>query len=153
YLLLRTQLIWFPWLIVCVQIGVALSWSVLFNSVQLYVEKRLYQQTLALYLSPKLVKKFSRNANLLKVGAEKQELTLVFTDIADFTSISDGLDSNALEKMMNEYFQVSVGDCIHPCDGTVVKFIGDAIFAFWNAPELQDDHAFRACEAALHFRK
>ena len=153
YLLLRREFIWFPWLIVCAQTGAALSWSVLFNSVQLYVEKRLYEHTLGLYLSPKLVEKFARNSNLLKVGAEKHELTLFFSDIEDFTSISEGLDPDALAEMMNQYFEISVAESVHRTDGTVVRYIGDAIFAFWNAPELQADHAFRACEAALHMRR
>ncbi len=153
HLLMRHNLIWFPWMIVCAQTGVALSWSVLFNSVQLYVEKRLYEHTLGLYLSPKLVQKFSRDSNLLKLGAQKHELTLFFSDIADFTSISEGLHPDALATMMNQYFEVTVAESVHRTDGTVVKYIGDAIFAFWNAPELQADHAFRACEAALHLRK
>jgi len=63
------------------------------------------------------------------------------------------MDSDELALTMNEYFQGAVGDCIHPNDGTVVKYIGDAIFAFWNAPEPQGDHAIRACEAALLFRE
>jgi adenylate cyclase len=89
----------------------------------------------------------------LKPGAEKQMLTLFFSDIANFTSLSEGLDSDALAKLMNEYFEVAVSLCIHKTDGTVVKYIGDAIFAFWNAPELQPDHQLRACEAALRFRE
>ena len=153
FLLMSRELIWFPWLICCVQIGLALSWSVLFNSVQLYVEKRLYEHTLGLYLSPKLVKKFSRNSNLLKPGAEKHELTLLFSDIEDFTAISEGLHPDVLADLMNRYFEACIVEGMHRTDGTVVKFIGDAIFAFWNAPELQPDHAFRACEAALHLQK
>jgi adenylate cyclase len=53
---------------------------------------------------------------------------------------------------MNAYFQSAVDDCIHFTEGTIVKYIGDAIFAFWNAPDPQDDHPFRAAEAALRFR-
>jgi adenylate cyclase len=52
---------------------------------------------------------------------------------------------------MNTYFQAAVGDCIHKTDGTVAKFLGDGIFSFWNAPDKQEDHAFRACEAARRF--
>ncbi len=152
YVLLRRELVWFPWLIGAVQIGVAFSWSVLFNSVQLYVQKRLYEHTLGLYLSPKLVKKFARSPALLKPGAEQQTLTLFFSDIENFTSISEGLDSDELAALMNHYFQTAVSECIHKTDGTVAKYIGDAIFAFWNAPDAQADHALRACEAALHFR-
>jgi adenylate cyclase len=63
------------------------------------------------------------------------------------------MDSDELAAMMNEYFQGAVGSCVHRTDGTVVKYIGDAIFALWNAPEFQPDHAARACAAALHFRE
>ena len=144
---------WFPWLIVIVaQIPVAIVWSVTYNSVRLLVEKRLVEQSLGLYLSPKLVKKFASNPKLMKPGAEKQLLTILFSDIAGFTTISEGMDSDELARLMNEYFQNAVHNCIHATDGTVVKYIGDAIFAFWNAPDPQGDHAYRACEAALRFR-
>src|ERR1700722_12661892 len=143
---------WFPWLIVvAVQIPVAIVWAVTYNSVRLHVEKRLVEQSLALYLSPKLGKKFAANPKLMKPGAEKQLLTILFTDIADFTAISEGMDSDELARLMNVYFQRGVQNCIHATDGTVVKYIGDAIFAFWNAPDPQGDHAYRACEAALRF--
>jgi adenylate cyclase len=147
------QLTWFPWLIAVVQVGVAIAWSILFNSIQLYVQRRLYEQTLSLYLSPKLVRKFSSNPDLLKPGAEKQVLTFFFSDIENFTSMSEDMDSDHLAEMMNHYFGAAVSGCIHATDGTVVKYIGDAIFAFWNAPEPQDNHAMRACEAALSFRE
>jgi adenylate cyclase len=146
---------WFPWLImVMVQIPAAWGWSVLHHWVQGQLERQFLEQSLSMYLSPKLVKKFSRDKDLslLQPGAEKQKLTILFSDIASFTSISEGMDSDELAKMMNEYFEGAVGTCIHPTDGTVVKYIGDAIFAFWNAPEPQNDHAVRACQAALQFR-
>jgi adenylate cyclase len=147
--------IWFPWMIiVAAQIPIALLWSVVFNSVQLYVENRLYRQSLQMYLSPKLVKKFAseQNRDLLKPGAKKELLTVLFSDIASFTSISEGMDSDDLARLMNNYFQSAVSQCIHATDGTIVKYIGDAIFAFWNAPDAQIDHAMRGCEAALRFR-
>jgi adenylate cyclase len=145
--------LWFAWeIIVLAQLPLAWAFSVAFNSVQLYVEKQKVEQSLALYLSPKLVKQFAKNPKLLKPGAEKQLLTILFSDIASFTSISEGMDSDDLAKSMNEYFQSAVQNCIFSTDGTVVKYIGDAIFAFWNAPELQGDHSYRACEAALRFR-
>jgi adenylate cyclase len=153
YFLVTRAHYWFPWLIVVLaQIPVALVWSVSFNTVQLYVEKRLVEQSLSLYLSPKLVKKFAKDPTLLKPGALKQMLTILFSDIAGFTSISEGMDPDELARLMNEYFQGAVSHCIHETDGTVVKYIGDAIFAFWNAPDPQGDHAFLACDAALRFR-
>jgi adenylate cyclase len=154
YLVFVQQRLWFPWMIiVAAQIPVALLWSVSFNSVQMYVQNRLYQQSLEMYLSPKLVKKFSTDRTLLRPGAQKQVITALFSDIADFTSISEGMDSDDLAHLMNHYFDTAVTHCIHVTDGAVVKYIGDAIFAIWNAPEHQHDHALRACEAALLFRE
>ena len=145
--------LWFPWMIIiAAQIPIALLWSVVFNSVQLYVQNKLFEQTLSFYLSPKLVKKFASNKELLKPGAKKETLTILFSDIASFTSISEGMDSDELALHMNKYFESAVTQCIHYTDGTIVKYIGDAIFSFWNAPDLQADHQLRACEAALRFR-
>ena len=91
-------------------------------------------------------------AESLKPGAEKQLLTILFTDIEGFTSFSEGMDSDELARFMNRYFETAVTQGVHKTDGTVVKYIGDAIFAFWNAPEQQSDHSARACEAALQLR-
>jgi adenylate cyclase len=144
---------WFPWLIpVTIQIPVALVWSVAYNSVQIYVEKQKVEQSLSLFLPPRLVKKFASDPTLLKPGAKKQELTILFSDIAGFTTITEGMDPDTLAALMNAYFQISVDDCIHFTEGTIVKYIGDAIFAFWNAPDPQDDHAYRAAVAAIRFR-
>jgi adenylate cyclase len=152
YLLFRHTLAWFPWTIMVVQIFTALVCAIVFNSVRLYVQNKLYEQSLALYLSPKLVRKFANNRDLLRPGAKKETLTILFSDIAGFTTLSEGMDSDDLARHMNIYFQTAVAECIHHTDGTIVKYIGDAIFAFWNAPDLQRDHALRACEAALLFR-
>jgi len=148
-----SNLSWFVVFLVAVQIGFAMVVSTSYNAIQAYVLKRLAEQTLALYLSPKLVKQYVAEGKILKPEAHKQLLTLFFTDIADFTRISEGMDSDHLRDMMNNYFETAVSQCIHKTDGTVVKYIGDAIFAFWNAPEAQADHQQRACEAMLHFRK
>lgn len=147
------RLSWFVWFIVAIQVAWGLVISVIYNSLQAYVAKRLAEHTLSLYLSPKLVKKFASEPKLMQPGAEKQTLTLFFSDIADFTKMSEGMDSDELAHLMNEYFETAVSKCIHKTDGTVVKYIGDAIFAFWNAPEPQTDHALRACQAALLFRE
>src|SRR6201999_444877 len=95
---------WFAWMVmVVVQIPLALIWSVVFNSVQLYVERRLFEQTLGLYLSHKLVKKFANNPKLRQPGAQKQLLTILFTDIANFTTISEKMEGNELQRVMNQY--------------------------------------------------
>lgn len=143
---------WFPWLIiVAVQIPVAMLWSITFNAARLYVQRQLLRQSLNLYLSPRLVKAFlgRKDRDFLKPGADKQEVTILFSDIAGFTAATEGMDSDELARSMNEYFQRMVENGIHPQDGTVIKFIGDSIFALWNAPEIQQDHAARACKAAV----
>jgi len=150
--ILRDGNLWFPWLLPVTQVGVVWVVSVTVNSFRLYLERRLYEQTLALYLSPKLVKKFAHDEKFRQPGAEKQTITILFSDIANFTSIAEGMDSDELARLMNIYFEKAVKEAIHATDGTVVKYIGDAIFSFWNAPDQQTDHAARACEAALRFR-
>ena len=150
-----SQRLWLPWLlIVAVQLPLALIFSILFNSVKLYVQKQLLEQSIRAYLSPKLVKAFASRSdeNFLKPGAVKQQLSILFSDIEGFTSLSEGMDSSDLANLMNGYFEATVSKGIHATDGTVVKYIGDAIFAFWNAPEPQDDHATRACEAAIQIQ-
>jgi adenylate cyclase len=144
---------WFPWIIPIIQISLATILSVAYNTIQIYVEKQKVEQSLGLYLPRRLVKKFASNPELLKPGAKKQMLTILFSDIAGFTTITEGMDPDELAKLMNAYFQVSVDECIHYTEGTIVKYIGDAIFAFWNAPDPQDDHPYRAAEAALRFRE
>lgn len=150
--LFNQKLVWFPWLIILVQVVVALAWSILFNSVQFYVQQRLYEHTLTRFLPPTLVRKFAGNPELLKPGAVEQPISIFFSDIADFTELSRNIDSDALAKLMNNYFETAVSRCIHPTEGTIAKYIGDAIFAFWNAPDPQADHPWRACAAALRFR-
>ncbi|MFM1768680.1 MAG: hypothetical protein RJA22_1209 [Verrucomicrobiota bacterium] len=147
---------WFPWVPVVAQIFVAMNWAVIFNSIQLFVQKRLLEQTLGRYVSTKLVKRLAGDPDALRKftrpGARKQVVTVLFTDIAGFTGLSEHMDSDDLARQMNRYFESAVSRCIFPEDGTVVKYIGDSILALWNAPDDQPDHALRACRAALSFR-
>lgn len=153
--LFRSQRVWTPWLIWVLQPAAAFLFSITATSLRLYVQNQLLEQTVASYVGRKLARKYMREQrrDFLKPGARKQELTIFFSDIAGFTSISEGMDSSDLAQHMNQYFEAAVGQCIQATDGTVVKYIGDAIFAFWNAPDEQTDHAERACEAALLFRE
>lgn len=143
---------WFPWLIIVMaQIPVALAWSVLLNSIKLHVEKKNLEHSLHLHLSPNRVQQILRRPELLKPGAEKQEITILFTDIANFSRITGRMDPGDLFQLLNNYFEIALG-CIHKTDGTVIKLIGDAIFAIWNAPFQQKDHQARACQTALLLR-
>jgi adenylate cyclase len=149
YLLFKNSFTWFPWLIpVAVQLPIALALAVLYNSFQLYVQNRLLEQSLARHLSPARVKQMLKRPELLQPGAEKQLLTIMFTDIADFTKLAEGMDSDELAKLMNSYFEQAIS-CVHETDGFLVKLIGDALFAIWNAPIAQSDHQQRALKTAL----
>ena len=103
-----------------------------------YVPKALVQEILLKRLSPDL-------------GGERREVTLLFTDIADFTSITENMDPEQLMLNMSEYLQVTGVEILN-LGGTIDKFIGDAIMAFWNAPNMREEHATIACEAALRAR-
>lgn len=147
--------LWTSWLVLLIVVVVAWFYSISVNSVRLYLRNQLLMQTLSRYLSPKLSRQFvgEKGEALMRPGAAKRELTVFFSDIAGFTTISEGLDPDDLARTMNQYFETAVGQCVFPTDGMVVKFIGDAIFGIWNAPDAQSDHAVRACDAALRFRQ
>jgi adenylate cyclase len=155
YVLFVAGHMWTSWLVLLLQVMVAWFYSISVNSVRLFLRNQLLLQSLSSYLSPKLARKFAgeKAQELMRPGATKHEVTIFFSDIAGFTNISEGLDPDELAHMMNQYFETAVGQCVFPTDGTVVKFIGDAIFAIWNAPDPQPDHAWRACDAALRFRQ
>ena len=141
--------IWFPWtIVVVVQLPLALLWSLLFNTLRLYFENRLLGVTLGQHLSPERVRQLIKDRDVLKPGAVKTELTIMFTDIADFSVISEHMDSDELARLMNDYFETAIS-CVHDTDGFLVKLIGDALFVIWNAPIPQPDHRERGVRASL----
>ena len=87
-----------------------------------------------------------------EIGGERRELSLLMTDVTDFTTISEQLDAEKVMLVMSEYF----GNVVAPIlelNGTLDKYVGDAIFAYWNAPTVQEDHAALCCRAALQSRE
>ncbi|HWD18524.1 MAG TPA: adenylate/guanylate cyclase domain-containing protein [Verrucomicrobiae bacterium] len=143
--------IWIDWLVIIVEIVVALFCSVVWNSIQVYVEKRLVEESLAAHLSPAIVKRLVADPALRQVGGVKQEVSIIFTDIANFSRVSEMMHPDDLVNLLNRYFEAAL-NCIHRTDGTVVDLIGDAIFAIWNAPVGQTDHRERACRAAIELQ-
>ncbi len=141
--------VWFPWMIVvAAQTPLALGWAYLFHSIRTYMETKLLETSLALYLSPAQVKRILKQPDLLKPGGEQKTVSILFSDIANFSKISERMDADDLVKLLNNYYEAAIG-CVHETDGTVMNLIGDAIFAIWNAPEEQTDHQERACRAGL----
>ena len=102
------------------------------------------------YLSPALVEKLQKNPELLKLGGETRELSIMFTDVRGFTTISEhyGKDVQGLTKIMNRYMTAMTAKIIEN-NGTLDKYIGDAQMAFWNAPLDDKDHALNAVKTAL----
>ena len=151
YLAWRHHL-WFAWLIFVCELAVALLCSVVYNSLRLYVEKKLLEESLAVHLSPALVKRVLSDPILRRRGGVKQEVSLLFTDLENFTRISETMNPDDLVSLLNRYFEAALA-CIHETDGTVMDLVGDAIFAIWNAPVEQPDHRERACRTALLLRQ
>jgi adenylate cyclase len=102
----------------------------------------------ARYLSPDIVEQLSEHPEQLHLGGEMRELTLLFTNIRGFTTISERLNAEELTRFLNRLFTPLTSAIIQQL-GTVDKFISDAIMAYWNAPLPLPDHAERACRAAL----
>ena len=88
------------------------------------------------------------NSISTELGGARQEITVLFTDVQGFTTIAENADPDALMQQTSRYF-TALTDVIISHGGTVDKFIGDAVMAFWNAPNPQPDHCERACRAAL----
>jgi adenylate cyclase len=106
------------------------------------------RQMFSQYVPETVVARLIDNPALLTLGGETRELTLMFTDLADFTNLSEKLEAPAVMAVLTEYFNVMT-PIIHRHGGTVDKFIGDAIMAFWGAPLDNAQHAVYAVRAAI----
>ena len=106
------------------------------------------------YLEPKMVKKLQQNPDLLKLGGEVRDMTFFFMDIRGFTPLSEQYKSNpeGLTKVINK-FLTPMTDLIMKMDGTIDKYMGDCIMAFWNAPIDCPDHAYKAVKTATLIKK
>jgi adenylate cyclase len=103
------------------------------------------------YVHPSLVEELVDHPERLVLGGKREELTVLFSDIEGFTGISQNLEPEKLVGLLNEYLSV-MSDVIFRSRGTLDKYVGDAIMAFWGAPIPQGDHAMLACTSALQMR-
>ncbi len=111
-------------------------------------QKRFIKGAFSQYLSPSVIEQIIADPEKLKLGGERRELSMFFSDIQGFTTISERLPPEELTSVLNEYLS-AMTDIIMEESGTVDKYEGDAIIAFWNAPLDLQDHAVRAVRAAL----
>jgi adenylate cyclase len=111
-------------------------------------QKQRVKRDFQRYFSPLVVEKILKTPDALSLEGERKELTIFFMDFAGFTAMSEKLDPSELVKLMNEYHNEAAEE-IFRTEGTIDKYIGDAIMAFWNDPLPQADHALRACLTAV----
>ena len=125
---------------------------VLVSALISYVSSRRAEESLrsamSLYVSPDMVPRLQQEGGALKLGGEKMWLTAMFTDIADFTSITEEMPAERTSEMLNAYF-TEVMEVVFKNQGTLLKFIGDAIFAIWGAPVKTQNHAELALQTAI----
>ncbi len=143
---------WIP--IALPEIGLALTMAggFIINYATEGRKKRFIQNAFRQYLSPDVIEQLIQNPDKLQLGGERRELSIFFSDIQGFTSISEKLDPEALTHFLNDYLS-AMTDIIHQEGGTIDKYEGDAIIAFWNAPLAVEDHAVRCVRAALTCQK
>ena len=122
--------------------------SSLTSYVQSEVQRAQIRSAFSHYVAPELVAELARNYDKLKLGGETREVTLLFADVRGFSKISEGLRADELIRFVNRLF-TPLTDTILAKRGTIDKFMGDAVMAFWNAPLLDPEHAANACRAAL----
>jgi adenylate cyclase len=140
------------WLVDPVYPTLAVTLLYIAGTVYLYlrteVERRRVRTAFSRYMSPDMVAELAANPGRLKLGGEMREMTLLFADVRGFTTISEGLDAEALTRFVNRLF-TPLSNVILAHRGTIDKYMGDAVMAFWNAPLDEAEHARRAAEASL----
>jgi adenylate cyclase len=104
------------------------------------------------YVSPAVVDRLPADAAELRLGGNRQEISVVFADIRGFTSLSEGLAPEELVVILNQYLSMAA-ECILTFEGTLDKFVGDAVMAIFNAPLPQPDHVLNAVSAAIAIQK
>ena len=122
--------------------------STLLTYLRVESEKQQVRSAFGMYVSPDVMKDLESNPDKLKLGGENKNLSVMFTDIRQFTTISEGLTPEELINLMNE-FLTAMTDIVLDHEGTIDKYMGDAMMAFWNAPKDVESHERQACIAAL----
>jgi len=115
-------------------------------------QRRFLKQAFRHYLSPHVIERLLADPDRLQLGGERRELSILFSDLAGFTSLGESLAPEQLTALLNDYLTLMT-DIILEEGGTLDKYEGDAIIAFWNAPLDQPDHAERACRAAVRCQR
>lgn len=124
------------------------SWLTFLNFQQANSEKKMIKGAFSRYVAPSIVDDMLDHPDKLKVGGERKDITCMFSDVRDFTSISERLTATQLSKSLNRYMG-EMTDIVFATNGTLDKYIGDAIVAFWGAPIDIGDHVNQAVDAGV----
>ncbi len=140
---------WFSFVVPSLTLVLSYLSATSFRVVSEEREKRRIRKSFSQYLSPGVISLIEKDPErYIRPGGEVSELTVMFSDIRGFTTLSEGMDPDDLVHLLNEYFS-AMTDVLYKHLGTLDKYIGDAIMAFWGSPYPQKDHAYRACCCAL----
>jgi adenylate cyclase len=139
---------WLPLTVQEMATAFALIGAVMTNYATEGKQKRFIKNAFKQYLSPAVIDQLIQHPERLKLGGERRELSIFFSDIQGFTGLSENLEPEALTALLNDYL-TAMTDIIQEEGGTVDKYEGDAIIAFWGAPLELPDHGERAVRAAL----
>ncbi|MTH98613.1 CHASE2 domain-containing protein [Roseibium sp. RKSG952] len=115
-------------------------------------EKRIIRRIFSHYVAPEILDEMDAHGHQLELGGTTQEITVMFSDIRGFTTLAESTSATDLVTVLNDLFS-ELGDQILTERGTIDKFIGDAVMAFWNAPLQVEGHPLRAAQAALLMRR
>ncbi len=115
-------------------------------------QKEFLRRTFEAYFPPLIVKKIMGNPEMIASGGYKKELTILFSDIKNFTGYSSAMTPDHIQELLNEYFE-AMTDIVFKYQGTVDKFIGDGLMVFFGDPDPQSDHALRCVRAAIEMQK
>lgn len=115
-------------------------------------EKSLWRRTFEAYFPPTVVKKIMADPTMIASEGQKKELTVLFSDIRNFTGYSSKMSPGRVKELLNEYFE-AMTEVVFRYEGTVDKFIGDGMMVFFGDPEPQPDHASRCVRAAVEMQK
>ncbi|MFH1034138.1 MAG: adenylate/guanylate cyclase domain-containing protein [Pseudomonadota bacterium] len=139
---------WWPVAAPALTAALALLGTMVLNYASEGRQRRFIKRAFRHYLSPEVIEAILADPGQLRLGGQRRELTIFFSDLQGFTSLSEGMDPHDLAALLNDYLS-DMTEVILREGGTLDKYEGDAIVAFWNAPLDQPDHALRACRAAL----
>ncbi|MEK7151277.1 MAG: adenylate/guanylate cyclase domain-containing protein [Patescibacteria group bacterium] len=136
--------IFYPNLAIILAIGASIS----FQYVSTHKEKKFIQESFSRYLAPEVVGELIKDPSRLKLGGERKNITILFSDIRGFTSISEKMSPEQLTSFMNRYLS-AMAEVVFRHGGVVDKYIGDAVMAFWGAPVADEKHALHGVLTAL----